>query len=456
MADFLQRFLGGAKSSVSSASTDIDADFADFATAASPVAPSHAASNAAAATATASTASTFDTAHLSSAGRPYTKWYRVWERATLADFYQELVLLPILLLVVLVNLWGSRANRLRAKQWAATHLPMLESEFASIGFSGKKSSRLGLKDDAESSELAKTLVGSTDVPDDMMREKSKDTYVTYATGRQNVAWLDVKLTLYPRYNPFKWFAEVIGSFFLDSMPMPVERMEATAYCFDGKEKAMVSQSESQGGGSKESTYDGFVWAVVHKDKMRQLRDDRYDVSLTTTKDHPKLPAWATVMSESAEVTEALLTPELVKAVTDAGEDLEALIVSDQPIDAPKKLNDTIPRKRVSLSLRLNHSAPSTSLFAIFLRLPDHLVNTAHFRPEAMRKIRSTREEEMRKIRKVDEDEKAEERRTQSEKVKREERDRKLGKLSDVEQKKFLEKEREKEVRKSQKKKSVKG
>ena len=42
------------------------------------------------------------------------------------------------------------------------------------------------------------------------------------------------------------------------------------------------------------------------------------------------------MSESAEVTEALLTPDLVKAITDAGEDLESLIVSDQPIDAPQK------------------------------------------------------------------------------------------------------------------------
>jgi len=400
----------------------------------------------------------------------------VWERTTLADFYQELVLLPILVLVVLVNLWGSRANRQRAKEWAATHLPMLEGEFASIGFSGKRSSKLGLKDEAESSELAKTLVGSTDVPDDMMREKSKDTYITYATGRQNVAYLDIKLTLYPRYNPFKWFFEAAGSFFLDSMPMPVERMEAIAYCFDGKEKAMVSQTPSQGGGSKESTYDGFVWAVVHKDKMKQLREDRYDLSLTTTKDHPKLPIWTTVMSESAEVTDALLTPEMIKAITDAGEDLEALIVSDQPTDAPKKyvttdtcqkpqkqdlltllldrLNDTIPKKRVSLSMRLNHSAPSTSLFAIFLRLPDHLVSTAHFRPEAMRKIKATREDEMRKIRKVDEDEKSEERRNQSEKMKKEERDRKLGNLSDVEQKKFLEKEREKDLRKSQKKKSV--
>ena len=68
--------------------------------------------------------------------------------------------------------------------------------------------------------------------------------------------------------------------------------------------------------------------------MKALRDERYDVSLTTTKDHPKLPIWATVMTESAEVTDFLLTPELVKAVEAAGELMNYLIITDQPIDKP--------------------------------------------------------------------------------------------------------------------------
>ncbi|KAK3676841.1 hypothetical protein LTR78_003045 [Recurvomyces mirabilis] len=445
MAQYLQQVFGGPKSVVSSVTSDVDADFADYATAASPVPPSHAAVPAAAQTG-------LNAANIASAARPYTKWYRVWERVTLADFWQEFFILPILLVVVLVNLWGSRANRHKAKQWAATHLPMLESEFASVGFSGRHTS-VG---DVEGSSLAKTLAGSTDVPADMLKERSKDVYTTYATGRQNVAFLDVKISLYPRYNPFKWFLEAGLSLFFDSVPMPKERLEATAYCFDGKEKSIISQGQGAGGQSKDSSYDGFVWAVVHKDKMNQLRTDRYDVSLTTTKDHPKLPIWATVMSESAEVTEALLTPDLIKAITDAGEDLESLIVSDQPIDAPKKLNDTIPKKRISLAMRLNTTPASTSLFAYFLRLPDHLVSTAHFRPEALRKVRATREEEMRKIRKVDEDEKAEERRTQGDKLKREERDRRLGKMNADEQKKFLEKEKDKDQRRNMKKRSAKA
>lgn len=277
-----------------------------------------------------------DPVQLAGAGRPYTKWYRVWERVTLVDFYQELVIIPCLFVIVLINLWGSRANRKRAKQWAAAHLPLLESEFASIGF-GRGRTSISLKD-VQDSGLAKAVAGSTEVPEDMLREKSKAEYITYATGRQNVAWLDIKISLYPRYNPFKWFGETLLSFFFESMPAPTERLEATAVCFDGKEKSLIPmQSQGQNSpASKDSTFDGFVWAIAHKDRMKQLRDERYDLSLTATKDHPKLPPWATVMSESAEITDALLTPDLIKAVNDAGEDLEAFIVSDQPIDAPKK------------------------------------------------------------------------------------------------------------------------
>lgn len=303
-------------------------DFADFATAAPPQAASHVASSASAFTDAAAAAATSQVSTPGSffninpgtmAGRPYTKWYRVWERVTIRDFYQELFIIPLLAIIILINLWGANANRSRAKEWARAHLPLLSAEFAAIGFG--RSRRQPSIDDKE-----------------LYKEKSKSEFVTYCTGRQNVASLDIKLSLYKRYNPVLWYGESALSFFFDSFAAPVERFEATATCFDGKEKSLVpAQAQGQGqplGGN--SAYDGFVWAIVHKDKMRQLREDRYDVSLTSTKDHPKLPAWVTVMSESSEITDALLTPELIQAVTEAGEDLEALVISDQPEDAPRK------------------------------------------------------------------------------------------------------------------------
>lgn len=296
-------------------------DFADFATAASPSAPVHAASSVftdAAQTAAAKTPlSFFGGPSYSTAGRKYTKWYRIWERTTIQDFYVEAFVIPILLVVVLIHVLGSRANRDRAKKWAGTYLPILNSEFSQVGYSDTSS-----EDDK-----------ATTVPNTLFREHGKNVFTTYATGRQNIAFVDIKLTLYKRYNPLAWLAELILSFLFDSFVTPSERVEVSAYTFDGKEKQLLPSPGSLG---RDSSYDGFVWAVVHKDKMRHLREERYDLSLTSTKDHPKLPDWATVMSESAEITDVLLTPELIQAISNAGQDFEALIVSDQPIDAPKK------------------------------------------------------------------------------------------------------------------------
>jgi hypothetical protein len=174
-------------------------------------------------------------------------------------------------------------------------------------------------------------------PEEVLKENSPAEFVSYATGRGNVAFLDVKITLAKRFNPFFMFAENVVGFFVDSMPATQESVVATAFAFDGKEKDLIPVAKGEGavkpGGN--SGYDGFVWAVVHKDAMKQLREDRYDISLTSTKEHQRLPAWASVMSENAEITETLLTPELAKAIEEAGDDLVALIVSDQSEIKPK-------------------------------------------------------------------------------------------------------------------------
>ena len=272
---------------------------------------------------------------------PYTKWYRVWERVTYKDFWQEAIILPFVIAIFFLHLWGRGKNRRKARSWITAHTPVLEEEFAVVGFGGRKAPSV---EDVQSSGLARASVSSELViPSELLKEKTAQEYVTYATGRQNVACLDVKINLFKRYNPGYLMAETVMSFFMDSIKAPVERMEATAYAFDGKEKDLVpvpSQKEQDALEARlksiQSSYDGFVWAVVNKDGMRQLRDDRYDISLTSTKDHPRLPTWATVMSESAEVTETLLTPELIKVIEQAGPAFEYLIVTDQPVDKPLK------------------------------------------------------------------------------------------------------------------------
>jgi hypothetical protein len=268
---------------------------------------------------------------------PYTKWYRVWERTQVSDFYQEMFIIPVLLVAIAIHLYGTRSNKKRARGWLNAHAPIMQQEFAVVGFGGDKAPIT--IDDVQSEGLLKSAVNKEDElpnPEELLKEKTASEYASYATGRQNVAFVDVKLTLLKRYNPLMRFGEALLGFFFESMPVPEERMEATAYAFDGKETKFVPSRVLGDGKVANSEYDGFVWAVLHKDMMRRLRNDRYDLSLTTTRDHPKLPVWATVLTENAEITETLLTPELIKAIEQAGENFDGLIVSDMPIDQPKK------------------------------------------------------------------------------------------------------------------------
>jgi len=430
MADFVKGLFGGQKPA--QAPVVGDDDFADYASAPQPTPAANpdftAVTGAAQAAPTAMGTS-----------RPYTAWYRVWERTTVDDFKLEMYILPFLFLLVVVHVWGTKTNRKKAKAWMKAHAPILGNEFVQVGYTVPRE-------------------GVTPSVDSMLKEKKPDEFQTYATGRQNVAFVDVKLTLYKRFSPFMWLSEAMLPLFFESFAPPTERVEATAYVFDGRE-TKFAPAYGQGDAKKvsNSTFDGFVFAVVHKDIMKRMRDERYDLSLTTTRDHAKLPVWTTVMSESAEVTDMLLTPELIKAVNDAGDNFEAIIVSDQPMNAPKTLDETKPRKRLSLSLKFAADYSATlPIFQYFLRLPDQLASAGHFRPEALRRIKQTRDEQIAKIRKAEDEEKAEERKLAADKIKKEQRDAKLGRLSAEEQRKFLEKEREKNARKGMKRSTVKA
>ncbi|KAI4128041.1 MAG: hypothetical protein LQ338_002932 [Usnochroma carphineum] len=462
MGDFIKSLFGGSKPTPTPAS-DMEDDFADFAATPSPT-PIYSSPSSSAAP----TAAAFPDYDTAPTPIPYTKWYRVWERASPSDFKAEAFIIPFIIVLAAVHIWGRRKNKRKANAWAAAHIPVLEREFASVGFGKTAKERLGRASTSEKVPGA----GDRDISaEGLLKEKTAQEYTTYATGRQNVAFANVKVKLLKRYNPLTLALESIFSFFFESMKAPKEHMEITMYAFDGKEKDLVpvkskaelDAKESRFKGLSSSGYDACVWAVVHKEQMKALRDERYDVSLTSTKDHKSLPTWASVMSESVEVTEALLTKELVECVEKAGEDMfEYLIVTDQPIDKPLKLNEANPRKRLTLSLRLPPSlnpsayASTLPLFECFLRLPDILVSTAHFRPEVTRKIRNTREEEINKLKRAEEGDKAEERRLDAEKKKKEMRDRRLKGLSAEEQRKFLEKEREKGQKKQEKKMSRKA
>lgn len=294
-------------------------DFADFVGTPDPSPASIAAAS--------STPAAFGAAGVQPAA-PYTKWYRIWERTSPKDFMQEAMIMPFILAIILFHFWGTRKNKRRAREWAQAHVHSLRSEFAVVGFDGI--SRPPPDSDSVKSELSS--------PESILKEHSAQEFSSYATGRQNVAFVDISIQLPKRYNPVIYYVDQVFSFFFESWKAPAERIDATVYTFDGKEKDLVPVPANDTSSLKvnNSTYDAFIWAIVHKNCMRALRQDRYDASITFTKDHPKLPPWLTVMTESAEISDVLLTPDLIKAVEQAGNDFEYLIVTDQPTDKPTK------------------------------------------------------------------------------------------------------------------------
>ncbi|KAK4190052.1 coiled-coil domain-containing protein 47 [Podospora australis] len=383
---------------------------------------------------------------------PASKWYEVHKRHSIDEFKAEGMILSVIAVMLIFHLFGARLNRTKAKKWIRAHTEPLASEFALVGFG--RVSPTEKKGDELIQALAEHNLAEGD---NLLRENSLFEFATYATGRANVAFLDVKLTLLKRFNPLTTLFESVFGFFIESFPAPQDICEATIYPFDGKESQVVpgmpGAAELSSKDTK-SSYDGFVWAIVHKDKMKQVRDDRFDVSLTVTKDHAKLPAWLTVMTESAEITDLLLTPELIKAAETAGDNFEYLIVSDQPLEQPKTLNDTTPSKRIFLRYHLPSDNEYTNLvpiFKYFLRLPDQLAKSAHFRPEVLKKVKAARDATINKIKKAEDEEKAEERAAERERARKAKRDQELNALDAKGQKKYLEKEREKQMKKGVKK-----
>ena len=264
--------------------------------------------------------------------RPFTKWYNVHERYTWGDFKTEGLILLAMSVVLVFHLVGSRMNRKKAKKWISANAATLTSEFASVGFTGIPTIVATKSDDGLSQTVAESNLRNAD---NILTERSLFEFATYASGRANVAFVDVKLVLKKRFNPLTVFAESVLGFFFESISQPVDVCEATLYPFDGKEALTVPRLPgSDNKAPTKSAYDNFVWALVHKESMKQVRDERYDVSLTFTKDHPLLPSWLTVMSESAEITNLILTPELVEAAKQAGDNFQYLIVTDQPQEKP--------------------------------------------------------------------------------------------------------------------------
>ncbi|KAK9383900.1 uncharacterized protein V2V93DRAFT_319174 [Kockiozyma suomiensis] len=343
----------------------------------------------------------------------------VYKRLLVYNWTNELSFLAVVLGFVAAHLGGAYLNKRLALGWMASQLSTLREQFFQVGFDSKVTNA------ADESKLPWTSY---------LKKLGPIDYVFYATGRLNIASLHGRFALKTRHNIIMLIFDYVFSF-LATSPLPSDKLELTV--------------------TPAATYDNFIFAVVHKDSMKRVRETNYDISLTRTTDSAKLPVCFTVMSEAAEVTDTFFTPALLAALANAQNVLEYLVLSDLPSERPSKPDDLLTsKKRAVLVLRVASSeqdkAATQALIGAFLGLLDVAVIKAHFRPEVSRKLKAVREEEVRKLKKMAEEERAEElakQRAQEKKAQKQS----ISKLSPEEQKKALQKEREKELRKQQKK-----
>ncbi|EWC47326.1 hypothetical protein DRE_00294 [Drechslerella stenobrocha 248] len=431
-------FGGKDPSSSSSSAVGSDADFADFA-ASTVEAVANAATSlvASAVTGNADAQSTGPAVRPSLFGDEH-PWYAFWLRVGPRDFLTEYFIISFLTFMITWHFVGVGLNRKIAKQFILNRVPVLQREYARVGFQ----KTLTTDEEAKEDVAAGKYVGNEK---NLIREESSQEFVHYDSGRANVLSTVFEISLKGRGNPFLWAGETAVAFFFDSMPAPADTVMITTYTADGSDAART--------GGHSSKYDGFVWGVVNKRAMAKHRDARYDLSLTKTVDTTKLSPWLTVMTENAEITDTLLTKELIAAIEQVGPAFQYLLITDQPVDKPTTIAEfEKTKKRIILHLNIEPGDDKTNpLMEYFLRLPDFLVTNAHFRPEVLRKVRGTRDDERRKLERIDEEKKAEERQANKDEKKKQERDAKLRGLSADEQKKFLDKEREKEMKKASKK-----
>lgn len=132
----------------------------------------------------------------------YTKWYRVWERTQLSDFYFELGIIPFIFLALLIHFAGTRRNKRKARKFIASASPILENEFALVGF-GTRPKDVPYQEGAQGDSLiaAAAKLSGENLAKDYIKEKTAFEYETYATGRANTAFVDIKIILWKWYNP---------------------------------------------------------------------------------------------------------------------------------------------------------------------------------------------------------------------------------------------------------------
>ncbi|PFH52743.1 hypothetical protein AMATHDRAFT_73876 [Amanita thiersii Skay4041] len=338
------------------------------------------------------------------------KWKMFTFRPAL--FKVELYLLIGLVFYIIFSRLGVAKNSNMSRRWLQVHLPIYEQQFSKPQSSG------GLISD-----------GYTD-------------FFNFSTGRRNVASLHTVFTLRPRHDFFQWAFQTLRSF--------------VDLYYQAKDDIQLDFKLAP----RLLTHD-FVWAVVAKEELRSIKDERWDLTFTKSSENPALPPSLSVMSEFADITDNMFKPSGNFSLLTMLQDpkilpyFRSLTVTDQPRQRPL---GPIPaggrEKHVILSLIApspSHAADTVDFVTAMFNFID-LLSKVNLRPETKAKLKKTREDVDKELRADVEKEKKEEISQAAEDkkaAKRKAEEERIAKLSAAEQQKILEKERKKNMRKNQ-------
>ncbi|KAK7695823.1 hypothetical protein QCA50_000461 [Cerrena zonata] len=346
-----------------------------------------------------------------------------------ALFKNELYLLSAVLFYAIFHFVGRKINEKRANGWFDAHLIYFATQFTKPVQPG------GLTQD-----------GNSD-------------FFGFSTGRRGIKSLHTTLTLRPRHDFFQWVYQLVWGL----VQLDYKVADEVELDFTLKDGTAVPEC---------------VWAVVAKEELRGIKNNRWDLNLTKTSDHTSLPPTLSVMAEFADITDCLFKthgPLSLPAVLSnpaIQPYFRSLSITDQPRTRPLfPIPSSERSKHVILSLTLPPSSESSltlSLVTAVFQLIDVIsaeggwgigkvptmgksgvgLNSS-LRPETRTKLKKAREDIEKQLKEESEREKKEEAAEEKAAAKKKAEEERLSKLSASEQKKVLEREKKRAMRKTQ-------
>ncbi|KAG8831077.1 hypothetical protein FRC17_003708 [Serendipita sp. 399] len=332
-----------------------------------------------------------------------------------ALFIFEGILLGFIVVYAGVYLYANYSNSRRAQKWLKAHSELLSSQFSKPA-----------------------------TPSSLLTDGAADMFA-FSTGRRNVQSLHTIFTFLPHHDLFQ-LAFTYGWIMYDLRYSP-------------NDDVTLDFRLGTTGSASGANIPGFVWAIVDKNELNTIRTSRWDLTLTKTQDNHTVPSDCVVMSEVADVTEALLKHSATAPFLTALKDDNALkyfksfTITDLPPTRPNGRLDASQKERhVTLSLRLASSesemAKTVQLVKAVFGIIDALESGRYnIRAESVRKLKIAREELDKELLKDATEEKSKEAEESKRAAKRRAEEERLSKLSAEQQRKAMEKEKKKALRK---------